>query len=698
MATVPGLQQAITNFDRRDAQQKEKLGQEQRQEILKRFPLEGWPTLPVERYALGQADSSDTYCRWVEFKSSELGSVRGGSSAKLILYKRSDKPGWYVAPFAKDEVEGWDLLRGTFVKAFELASREEWAEIEALEPLQYGPALLLKTLHIYFPEHIVPVCSTAHLKHFLGLLGEEPSSFKSLGPVQLNRRLRDVVRARPEFSGWSDGEIMRLVYVWRDPRPGARQIVKIAPGSGARFWEECLAGGYICVGWDAVGDLTEYQDEAAFRARFAELFAEEYKTNPSNIKKKATEVWTLRELKPGDLIVANKGKTQILAVGEVVEPGYEWNTERSDHRHTVRVKWDTSIAREIPPQESWGFVTVAKLPAALYEELIGDGPGPVPEDPLFLELQAALDRKKQVILYGPPGTGKTWVARRFAMSWLARRNGRSDAAALLGDKEKFARAEADLTNSGHLLQLTFHPSYSYEEFVEGFRPVKGESGALSLNLEDGVFKRYAKAAAAKPKDTFLLLIDEINRANIAKVFGELITLIEADKRGIGIVLPQSRDRFVVPPNLFIIGTMNTADRSIRLMDSALRRRFAFVEIMPSATILTGAKVGTLALEDFLEALNRKIASREGREKQIGHAFFLDGTQPVTDVTEFGRRMRYDVLPLLQEYCYDDYARLAEYVGQELVDAEGRLNTQLLDDPESVVRALEKHLLAKSTEE
>lgn len=241
---------------------------------------------------------------------------------------------------------------------------------------------------------------------------------------------------------------------------------------------------------------------------------------------------------------------------------------------------------------------------------------------------------------------------------------------------------------GPLSWITFHPSYSYEDFVEGFRPIDSVGGGLVLRLVDGVFKSICLEAQSNPKQNYIVVIDEINRANLAKVFGELITLFEKDKRGLEIRLPQSKDPFTIPPNVYLLGTMNTADRSIKLLDSALRRRFAFIELMPNLNLLSGAKVNNLSLDIFLETLNAHIAEAEGREKQIGHSFLLEHGQPVTEPAEFSRRFRQEILPLLQEYCYDDYASLAVFIGNRLVNEKSQsLDQEILADDDALIDAL-----------
>src|SRR2546429_3641863 len=169
---------------------------------------------------------------------------------------------------------------------------------------------------------------------------------------------------------------------------------------------------------------------------------------------------------------------------------------------------------------------------------------------------------------------------------------------------------------------SFHPAYGYEDFLEGFRP-ESINGQMHFTLRDGVFKKVCQDAYARPDHRFYLIIDEINRGDIPRIFGELLSVLEKDKRGKAIVLPVSGTTFRVPPNVFLIGTMNTADRSISLLDAALRRRFGFIELMPDTTILKNQTVGSIPLGPWLAALNRRICDRVGtdvRNLQIGHSY------------------------------------------------------------------------------
>jgi 5-methylcytosine-specific restriction enzyme B len=246
-----------------------------------------------------------------------------------------------------------------------------------------------------------------------------------------------------------------------------------------------------------------------------------------------------------------------------------------------------------------------------------------------------------------------------------------------------------------LTRVTFHPSYTYEDFVEGFRPRASSTGGLDLVLTDGVFKTVCAAASADPSNRYVVLIDEINRGNIPKIFGELITLIEMDKRGLTVRLPQSGEEFSVPSNVWIIGTMNTADRSIHLLDTALRRRFAFIELLPDGEALSGATAGTLDLGIFLSVLNDRIRQRVGREKQVGHSLFFDKGTPIDSPKAFASLFHHELLPLLQEYLYENYADLADLLGAQVIDAEAERPVDGIE-PEALCEALAVHFGARAS--
>lgn len=239
----------------------------------------------------------------------------------------------------------------------------------------------------------------------------------------------------------------------------------------------------------------------------------------------------------------------------------------------------------------------------------------------------------------------------------------------------------------YLRMCTFHPAYGYEEFVEGYRPYLTETGTPYFQIQDGIFKRLCRDARQHPDRTFVLIIDEINRGNIPRIFGELITLIERDKRWypdrpdpVTVELPMSREPFTIPNNVYIIGTMNTADKSIALLDTALRRRFAFKELLPDAGLLRGVAPAGIPLDKLLERLNQRIVQVVGRNLQIGHAYFLDVEgKPVSTPSALAAVLRDKVLPLLQDYCYDDYEMLHTILGSGLVDvSRQRFHPEVMD--------------------
>lgn len=270
-----------------------------------------------------------------------------------------------------------------------------------------------------------------------------------------------------------------------------------------------------------------------------------------------------------------------------------------------------------------------------------------------------------LILYGPPGTGKTYRTMAEAVRLAL---GLDDADPILTDAERRAdlRTEYDrLVALGQIGFATFHQNYGYEDFVEGLRPKAVKSGSgFELIPTPGVLRKMASAAADSDEE-HVLIVDEINRANISKVFGELITLIEPDKRkgmanGLAVTLPYSGETFSVPANLHIIGTMNTADRSIALLDTALRRRFNFREMAPEPGLL--GLVDGIDLKAVLTIINQRIEYLIDREHRIGHAFFI-GCETAEQVHA---AMRDKVIPLLQEYFFEDWSRIHAVLGDGFI--------------------------------
>ncbi|MGZ3119066.1 McrB family protein [Streptomyces sp. H62] len=281
-----------------------------------------------------------------------------------------------------------------------------------------------------------------------------------------------------------------------------------------------------------------------------------------------------------------------------------------------------------------------------------------------------------MILHGPPGTGKTRLALGAALAL----DGRADVLGADADARQRAQAQAEMLRGDRIRMVTFHPSYGYE----GFKPDLSATGpGLTLALTDGLFHGLCSRAAAHPDQTFLLVIDEINRGDLPRIFGELITLLELDKRNLPVALPVSKRSFSVPPNVRVIGTMNTADRSISHLDAAIRRRFAFLDVGPDPDAVSGT-VGPLDLAAFFESLNSRISHHLDADHQIGHAYLLREGEPIATEEDLAAAFHHEVIPLLEDYCLGRADLLHRILG-DLVDAEtGR---PLLMPPQDLADAL-----------
>ena len=257
------------------------------------------------------------------------------------------------------------------------------------------------------------------------------------------------------------------------------------------------------------------------------------------------------------------------------------------------------------------------------------------------------------ILYGPPGTGKTYNSVFYSVGIIEK----NESIFKLKNDDKVFKKFKEYKDKNLIKFITFHQSYGYEDFIEGIRPyLKEESKDLKYTLHSGIFKDMCKRAKNDKENNYVLVIDEINRGNISKIFGELISLIESSKREgekeeMEVILPYSKEKFTIPKNLYIIGTMNTADRSIALLDIALRRRFNFIEIMPEYNVLK--EVEDIKVDLLLSSINEKIEFLLDREHTIGHSYFLN----ISTFEELVKVFKNSIIPLLQEYFYDDFEKI-----------------------------------------
>lgn len=693
--------------------------------FAERFPPDALRRLDGEALLLelhGRT-SHDALVYWLEFKNDAsfetraFGSISGGSALKFGIYQRAEDQCWYVSAGGGPGQQ----RKVTLSEAVGIAAKQRdqllrvldrvralpavpdaasygslQADIEAMAPdiAQYG--FVHKFLHLLCPDRIDDYHSVEHQVHHLLMLGIEPQG------KGLYANTPALVRAWHEFGDPTLllGEFSTLMNIAHGPPVRWWKVGTGIMDDPDREWKRMRDDCTVSLGYSEIGDIGVLARGAAgdvAKERVRSAIAEKWPgTQAQRLGVDTNQVWNFyTHMKENDRVLAMSGQ-RVLAVGRITG-AYKF-VEGASFAHTRPVEWLTlapfktesraGYLRSPYPLDSAHDLVRAAVVRVLEEPVIreGDTPksgsagadeverGPLPPlEGRVGDIARELDRKKQVVLYGPPGTGKTWYARQVAEAVVARGCYRQPWASLSPGAAN-ALWGAGAENEQRIWACTFHPAYGYEEFVEGLRPFP-VPGGLDFRPRLGLFRRVCDAATRAPAEPFVLLIDELNRGDVPRIFGEALTLIEADKRGrLHVVLPVSGDRFTVPPNVLMLATMNTADRSIALLDSALRRRFSFVELMPEPELLRGAQVWGLALDRLLGHLNRRLRAAlgaDGRSLQVGHSFFLQDGAPLTDPADLRRVLHREVLPLLQEYCYDDPTAFAEIVGDGLADDTGR---------------------------
>ena len=678
---------------------------------------------------LHEHGNAESLVYWLEFKNDEefstrkFGSIKGGSALKFGLFRRKETGRWQAGVTSGNKPE--DI---TDADAVEYARRHRdqlLAGCDALEELPEGGtdedyrrleermievapdvgrlAWGHKYFSLLFPAKLDDWHSPGLQRLHLIRLGLKPP-----GPIDRERRYRcaGLILAAARELGL---RVNHFATVMNRLRGGECAYWRVGTGDihGESHWPTMRDGGCVAIGWNGLGDLSWVAATAESRARLKGELEAKHPGHPVAIGHARAQITRfVAQVEEGDVVLAASGQ-KVLGVGRATG-GYDYRPDAdADFPHQRPVEWVRIFEKEwkLPDPSDGVRSTCRRLGKNSDENLLaiehvlrtagppGNSGGfmsivhmevhrPVRFTGIQGRIQSILERKGQVALYGPPGTGKTFHAVRTARDLAAARafNRRF---VDLSDEE-----QATVTSPGGLVrQCCFHPGYGYEDFLEGYRPTAADAagGALAFELRDGIFKTLCRDAAAESGRNYYLVIDELNRGDVPRIFGELISVLEFDKRGAPVALAVSGNAFAVPKNLFLIGTMNTADRSVSLLDAALRRRFGFIEMMPDPDVLGDAAVAGVPLGPWLAALNERVrehAGRDARNLQVGHSYLMKNGAPLKDLPALRRALRDDLVPLLQEYCYEDYAALAKVLGDDLIDAKAERVREDLFEPEA----------------
>ena len=648
----------------------------ERAEFLQEYPLSRICTLSADEYCIGTEQSKDSFCYLIEFgkyKYTGFG-IGGGSSKKFGVYYNKGEHCYKRGSNKIDNIDAfWPQFRDELFRFLTESGRSDHPLLLEEFPLLQGMAMVLtKLLCLYFPDKYISLGSYTVLKDLMDRFNYDYDG--EMRCHQLNFLFNKNIRTDvPELNSINDLYIGRMAWLYIKGKPLSQNNGKesvlgdenltgthywiYSPGDGASFWDEFLEEGIMGIGWDEIGDLKAFQSKEEMKQRMKEV----YDPNLS-YKMAAHATWQFaNEIKPGDIVFAKKGRSMIIGRGVVVSD-YRFDSSRVENKNIRNVKWTHKGEWQHPGQAAMKTLTditpypdyVAKLNALFESDVVDDDDEveivypPYDAEQFLKEVYMDEDSyetlvdlvrtKKNVILQGAPGVGKTYAAKRLAYSMI----------------------EAKDPNRVKMVQ--FHQSYSYEDFIMGFRP--SEEG---FELKRGVFYNFCKEAEIDSENEYFFIIDEINRGNLSKIFGELFMLIEADKRGVELQLLYSDEKFSVPSNVHIIGMMNTADRSLAMLDYALRRRFAFFEMKPGFDTEGFREYRKrLASEKFnrliscVESLNTAIAEDEslGEGFCIGHSYFCN-LKAATDQA-LSRIVEYELIPLLKEYWFDEPAKVKDW--------------------------------------
>ena len=615
-------------------------------------------------------------CYNLEFNNRYIfaGSIKGGTAFKYSLFKSNKNQQWVsgsslnqISLTEEEAIEEGTKIRDALVQGADLIEKTDLNTINDYDILENelnkifsnsGCSPSNSWVHKYFvllfPEKLACMHSNQMkidtIKKFN--LEVEDGFYAQDGQFYLIAK-----KAGIKLYSIFDGRIERLFNLFveeeEDDGLGDSDVKTVnywlySPGAGAEHWEEFYNQNILAIGWDGTGDLNDFSTKEDIKLHLQEIYNDQF-----SHRNDVLALWQFaNEIQVGDIIYAKKGMSEIIGKG-IVEGKYLYDSSRDYYKHVRKIKWTDKgnwpYDSKLPMKTLTNITNYTNMVNTIKshfesEEIIIEEEETYPPyteedflDDVYISedkyntLKDLLSIKKNLIIQGPPGVGKTFMAKRLAYS-------------IMGEK-----------NQERCLMVQFHQSYSYEDFIQGFRPSKD-----GFNLKNGSFYEFCKRAEDDDENKYFFIIDEINRGNLSKIFGELFMLIENDKRGEKnkIRLVYSDELFYIPKNVYIIGLMNTADRSLAMLDYALRRRFRFFTLTPGFDS-TGFKnyQNGLASDkfnkviDLIKELNVKIAADEtlGAGFTIGHSYFCN----LKDERDLKNIIDYEIIPLLEEYWFDE---------------------------------------------
>lgn len=635
--------------------------------------------------------NNQSLCYHLEFNpvyKRYFGSISGGSSYKFGLFQRQEDKNWITGSpqnptilSAEDALILGKQIRDCLVKGHEIIAQSALEALDDYDALdgrlnselgQYATyAWFQKYYFMFFPDKLVGWYASDWINHFLYGLGIAPKSnyYALNGQLSIVKRLTDL----------PSSHFQELCYKIFGER---RRFYRLGSSDDStNYAEQWRSSGIVAIGWNDLSDLINYLKNGAVErtslaAKMESLY---YQGDARTASRKAGEIKSFYESKPADVFVVANGERLIAMVYDLSPYYFDSNEPMS---HCKKGTWHsvfTDIDR-LPVSE--GLQTTCyeiKKPENLlylygkHYNLFDRASPEGRQDSSDVMENNTMNTKKELperlprsttkfpmnaILYGAPGTGKTYATTEYAMAVITDTD-ISDTVVTPEERKALVSAYKARIKSGQIVFTTFHQSYGYEDFIQGLRPVSN-SDALKFANVDGVFKRIADKAMFDNENNYIIIIDEINRANISKVFGELITLIETDKRWgeaneLSITLP-SGEVFAIPNNLYIVGTMNSADKSISLIDTALRRRFDFIETVPDTELVENG-----VLRQVLKKLNVELLSElDSTDLLVGHAYFIGKAEE--DLVDIMNR---NIVPLLYEYFFDNSRKVKAVVNKAI---------------------------------